>query len=204
MYEEVVPSNIEDAPKENGPIQTVENEPVEMNEEKREKMLEYLRGCSDGAVGKDIELATADEVVLAEKLMSLKNEPDGLRQVQGEVGYYTYDDSNYIPDAALRDEKMKEVGLNKDEVEIIKQDFRLSPGGTLFKAINLVRVEKQKIKLDEDPESDRFTFDIVKRDIPGGVLFFGKVGMENGNPKYVKIDGKDREVLEKYLASKGK
>jgi len=183
---------------------TVEQEPIKINQEMREKMLEYLRGCSDKAVGGNIELATDEEMALGERLLLMKDSPEEFPQRQGYVGHYPYTDSNFRPDAALRDEKMAEAGLDKEQVELIRQEFKTDDKGPLLKMINLTRVEKQRQKIGDVEGDDRVTFKIVNRDLPGGVLFFGKVDWQGDEAKYVPLTAEEKATLEKYLESKGK
>ena len=65
-------------------------------------------------------------------------------------------------------------------------------------------MEKHTKKLNDREDDQGVTFNIVKSDLPGGVLFFGKISWESGDAKYIPLTAEEKIVLEKYLENKGK
>lgn len=156
--------------------------------EQKELLMEYLRENSDSSIGEGLLLATPEEVELAEKLLSL-----GLPS--GDTGdrHAQFTDSNYKPDVTLRKEAFDRAGLSDTEgLEIRRHNIVFSDKQPFLKIINLIQRHKE-----ESPDGE-----ITEKisNVPGGVLFLGKVIFESNNEKYTALTDEEKEGIKNLLS----
>ncbi|MEN9649103.1 MAG: hypothetical protein RL094_70 [Candidatus Parcubacteria bacterium] len=162
--------------------------------EQRELIMNYLRQSSLSEITAESRAVTPEEEVLAERLLSLGLEPrDGALD-----RHYKHGDSNFTPDVALKDAAFASAGFDAGSVRVVRHNVVLNTGlaqQLALKIINLVRAEKSG---EEDDAQ------IQEKDIPGGVIFLGKVvfGANPGEDRYENLTEADTLQIEQFFQGK--
>ena len=158
-----------------------------IDQQQREILMDYLKASSISAVGKELQVATPEEVSLSERLLSLNLPTSDSAQDR----HSKFADSNYKPDVALRVEALKKANLEANEgteLELRRHDIAINSGLSkqlALKVINLI--ERNKIG------------DQTGKNVPEGIVFLGTINFKGNDAEYLNLTEEQREQLQKFL-----